>query len=234
MQEYFECQMSKRFQGFKIIRRRRLKSRRYGNRFKPYKTRKDSIFDQFLNEGGEDIYYYIDRLGLSDESEMIVLSSRHHFFYDPDDLITVKAVVNLKPLNCVRKLREFLAGMTGSVPSGCYFIGNFYEGSCKNNLSPMNDNNHAGDAAEPGKTEGGTFFSFQVLNIIFKKWLFIIRKMIKFGKNGILTKKALTLLLEGMSFKMVDMTEMNGLTYFCAQKVSLLEQDNQSTALTAG
>jgi hypothetical protein len=44
-------------------------------------------------------------------------------------------------------------------------------------------------------------------------------RLIDFGSKRYLTKGTVSFLLEEALFKVLDMTEINGVTYFCAQKV---------------
>jgi len=61
-----------------------------------------------IDEGGENFYNYLKSLGLSKKSNLLVLSSKQHYFYDESDLRDVRTLVNLKRLNLIKNPEKFL------------------------------------------------------------------------------------------------------------------------------
>ena len=52
------------------------------------------LFSELSEEVREDLFNYLDRLGLVIASGMLVIPSTRHFFYDADDLKGVKTIEN--------------------------------------------------------------------------------------------------------------------------------------------
>ena len=146
-----------------------------------------------IAEDGDNFFRYLKDLGLSRENDLVVLSSRHHYFYDENELKHVKTLVNLRKLNLIKYLEEFLYTLVQVLPPDTKFLGCFYnyEDSEKNEayfLRPIKRLGH----------KISTLYS---------------------GNEKILNRTRVTEILESFGFKIIDMTEMNGLTYFCAQNL---------------
>jgi hypothetical protein len=159
-------------------------------------------------EGGENFYNYIDWLGLSKEPYLVVLSSMHHYYYDADDLKEIKTVVNLIPLNQIRHIKGFFHSIYHLIPHKCYFIGCFADHKKHYgyifNRNPLYKN--------PESVNHGILSKIPLLNIIYR--------MMDARTEKYLSGKNITLSLEDLGFKVLDMTELDGLTYFCTQKVN--------------
>ena len=50
------------------------------------RTTYNPVYTNLAAEGDENFFHYLNWLGLSNEPNLLVLSSRHHFYYDYDDL----------------------------------------------------------------------------------------------------------------------------------------------------
>ena len=146
-----------------------------------------------LAEDGENFFYYLKRLGLLREKNLVVLSSKHHYFYDENELRHVSTLVNLRKLNMVKYLDEFLFNLVQVLPQHTNLLGCFA------------DNSPSG--------KGEIFFDTPIR---FLKGVFNIldSRMYRY-----LDRKKVKEILEANGFKLVDMTEMNGITYFCSRKV---------------
>ena len=140
-------------------------------------------------EGGESLFRYLKSLNLSREPNLLVLPSNHHYFYDEEDLKDVRTLINLRKLNLIRDPEKFLQNLSKILPEGMNFIGCFSE-----------DNNY--------NWEG--FFSG--LSIRFANFL-------DFKTDNRMNKKDVSELLGKYGFKVIDMTEINGLTYFYSRNV---------------
>ncbi len=145
-----------------------------------------AIVNMIAEDGGS-FFSYLKELGLDRENNLVVLSSRHHYFYDEEELKRVKTLINLKKLNQIKYLDEFLATICKVLPENTRFLGCFI------------DNSHLADSLlHPIRLLKQTVTRLDLLG----------------EKN--LTRKKVTDILESAGFKLDDMTEKNGLTYFCA------------------
>ncbi len=140
-------------------------------------------------EGGESLFRYLKSLNLSREPNLLVLPSNHHYFYDEEDLKDVRTLINLRKLNLIRDPEKFLQNLSKILREGMNFIGCFSE-----------DNNY--------NWEG--FFSG--LSIRFANFL-------DFKTDNRMNKKDVSELLGKYGFKVIDMTEINGLIYFYSRNV---------------
>ena len=167
-------------------------------------------------ENCENFTKYIERLDLSKDPNLVVLSSLHHYYYDADEMTNVKTIINLKELNQIKQLKDFLHSIYHILPPKCNFIGCFVNNKKQSgfvlNTSPSDSYyKRNSDAIENGIVSSSPF-----LNMIFN--------MIDSKTNKYMSERSVSLLLGEYGFKVLDMTEMDGLTYFCAQ--SLRTADN--------
>jgi hypothetical protein len=146
-----------------------------------------------IAEDGDNFFRYLKDLGLSRENDLVVLSSRHHYFYDENELKHVKTLINLRKLNMIKYLDEFLYTLVQLLPPDTKFLGCF------------------SDCTDNGKSE------VSVLSPI-KRLRNKISNLYP-GSERTMNKAKVSEILESFGFKIIDMTEMNGLTYFCSQNV---------------
>jgi hypothetical protein len=174
------------------------------------------VLRTLTNEEGENFVNYIEKLGLAKDPKIVVLSSLHHYYYAAEEMINVKTVVNLKELNQIKQLKDFLHSIFHILPPDCNLIGCFVNNKKQSgfilNTSPSDSYyKRNSDAIENGIASSSPF-----LNMIFN--------MIDSKTNKYMSEHSVSLLLEEHGFKVLDMTENDGLTYFCAQ--SLRTADN--------
>ena len=167
-------------------------------------------------ENCENFTNYIERLDLSKDPNLVVLSSQHHYYYDADEMTNVKTIINLKELNQIKQLKDFLHSIYHILPPKCNFIVCFVNNKKQSgfvlNTSPSDSYyKRNSDAIENGIVSSSPF-----LNMLFN--------MIDSKTNKYMSERSVSLLLGEYGFKVLDMTEMDGLTYFCAQ--SLRTADN--------
>ncbi len=168
---------------------------------------KHPALDLLTAEGGESFYNYIEWLGLASDPGLVVLSSMHHYYYDTDDLRNTQTVVNLLPLNQINNVKGFFHSIYHLIPHKCYFIGCFtdyrkeYVSLFKKD--PVDEHSEAVDQ--------GIISRIPFLNFLFK---LVDRKT-----NRFISGKNVALYLEDLGLKVLDMTELNGKTYFCTRKV---------------
>jgi hypothetical protein len=147
----------------------------------------DTFIENLITEGGETFFNYLRGLGLENERNMMVLSSRHHYCYDYKDLQGVNILINMKILNKMRHLDSFIITVSRGISPETRFIGCFSDSSSINS---------SGFSQRNGKRI--TNYSDSI-------------KDIQFDKDDI------TQLLQSHGFKVCDMTEIKGLTYFMTQ-----------------
>jgi hypothetical protein len=149
------------------------------------------VFDSLLAEGGENFYHYINWLGLGKDPNLMILSSIHHYYYDFNDLKGVKTLINLKKLNEISHIDTFLSNVFRVLPSKASFVGCF------------KDNKIRGGISVP------FYQSFKFLNGLIN--------MIDSKTDRFMTRKDVIKLLESHDFRIVDMTEISSITYFCSE-----------------
>jgi hypothetical protein len=156
------------------------------------KSRTSPVLENILSEGGDGFFRYLNWIGLAKEPNLMVLSSMHHYYYDHKDLIGIRTLINLKKLNQVRHLESFLHTLFRILPSKSYFVGCFKSSS---------QNSTGASFSHPVKFFNG------LINIFDPR------------TERSLSKKSVTKILEENSFKVIDITDINGVTYFWAQNV---------------
>ena len=148
-----------------------------------------------IAEGGINFFRYLKSLHMSGETNLIVLSSKHHYYYDENDLKNVRTLINLKKLNLIKHLDIFLNTLVRILPPNTNFIGCFSDGkTVKENSFPL--------------TNPSRLYS-RLINFLHSRTEYIMKK------NEVLE------LLERNGFKTINMKEMNGLIYFNSQNVGL-------------
>ena len=153
----------------------------------PEEKLSDTQLGTVIAEGGESFFDYLDWLGLARESNMLVLPSGNHYYFDRQDLKDVTTLVNLKKLNLINHLDEFLVTIYNVLSPKTNFIGCFSDRKTNNGAS--------------------------LTSRLYKKFINFIDFKIDFD----IDRKELSMLLASKGFKIIDMTEINGLTYFRTQ-----------------
>jgi hypothetical protein len=140
-------------------------------------------------ECGKNFFRYLKSFNLFKESELLMLSPNNHYYYDEHDLKSIRTLINLKKLNLIKDLDTFLQTLFRILPPNVNFIGCFSD--CKT-------------------LKGNGFLSG--LSARFNN-------LLDPRTDHNLDKKDVSELLGKYGFKVVDMTEMNGLTYFYSRNV---------------
>jgi hypothetical protein len=149
------------------------------------------VFESLLAEGGENFFHYINWLGLAKDPNLMILSSIHHYYYDFNDLKGVKTLINLKRFNQISHIDTFVNNVFRVLPSKANFVGCFKDNKI-----------HSGIAVP-------FYQSFKFLNGLIN--------MIDSKTERFMTRKDVIKLLESHDFRIVDMTEISSITYFCAE-----------------
>jgi hypothetical protein len=171
---------------------------------------KNPFSDKNSVEKGELFSNYLEQLNLPFDPNILILSSSSHYYYESEELKKVKTLVNLKQLNYITQLNEFINSIYFILQPDSYLIGCFSD-----NKNPYR---FLSDSHKPQKITAGQFD--MVENGISSRMPFLnmIYSIMDIRTNRYMTKSMVTLQLEEAEMKVLDMTEINGLTFFCAQK----------------
>lgn len=169
------------------------------------KNGRTPVFDNLVNEGCEHFFPYLDFIGLAKASDILFLSSNKHFFYDAEELKNISTVVNLKPLNQIKEIRSLLHDTFRLMPHRSCFVGCFVNNKKQNMFSDQPTN------LQTDSYENSIESRIPIINKMYN--LFDRRT------NRYLSPRTTRVLLEESGLKVIDMTEINGLTYFYARKV---------------
>ena len=176
-------------------------------------TESDPIIDKLTEEGYESFYDYLIKLGLAKDPDILILPSSNHYYFEVEDIKNVKTIINLKQLNNIKQIKDFFYNIYHILPQKSLFIGSFTESKNISAASSTANKHHQHSTEIVDYVENGITSKISFLNIIYN--------FIDFKTNRFMTKGTVKLLLENSGFKIIDMTEFNGLTYFCSQKVKL-------------
>jgi hypothetical protein len=142
---------------------------------------------------------------------MVVLSARHHYYYDAEEMKNVRSVINVKELNLIKKLNGFLHNIFQLLPQKSFFIGCFVDNSKSSNYELRISNSSLKNKANSDAVENGILSKIPFLNMLYS--------LMDSKTNSYLSKTSVAQLLNEHGFKGLDITELNGLTYFCAQRI---------------
>jgi hypothetical protein len=153
-----------------------------------HETRKNNLVpDKLEAEVDENFKNYLHWHGLANEDNLLVLSSKLHYYYDYEELKDVTTLINLKKLNLVKHLDDFLKTIYSGLSPKTNFIGCFAD----------------------TKSQKGV----NLISRLYKKFINLLDARIDVDINS----QDFSRLLESHGFKIMDMTEINGLTYFRTQ-----------------
>lgn len=159
----------------------------------PKTSRISPVLENIRSEAGIGLIQYLHFLKLEKEPNLMALSSIHHYFYDSDDLKNIKTLINLKKLNNIKSLGSFLQKVVRILPQEAIFIGYF-----------RND------------TGNRSVFSFYQTTKLFNG----VVNYFDSRTDRSLTKDDVSRLLEEHELKVVDITDIKGMTYFCSRNYS--------------
>ncbi|MRS03202.1 hypothetical protein EG832_08270 [bacterium] len=177
----------------------------------PRKSRIDRLFEELPKKARDDFFSFLDQLGLSSDSRMLVIPSTHHFFYDAEELKEVKTVVNLRQLNHIREIKDFLRTVSDLLPPKSSFVGCFVDNKTSNGLSDRYSNLPGYDPDKTEAYENGIESRIPFINRMYS--------FMDLRTNRYLTRRSVTSLLMECGLRVAGMKELNGITYFCTQKI---------------
>jgi hypothetical protein len=155
------------------------------------RTIENPVLHDLIAEGGESFLNYLECHGLATEDNTLVLSSKHHFYYDPNELESVTTLINVKKLNLIKHLDAFLQSIVHVLSPESNFIG------CFSDWKTQKDNG--------------------ISSRMFKGFLNFIDAKIDVEFD----RKEVSKLLESHGLKVIDMREINGMTYFRAKHIKI-------------
>ena len=170
------------------------------------------LFDELSDAAREDLIEYLDRMGLINEADILVIPSTRHYFYDAEDMKGIKTIVNLRQLNHVREVRDFLRTIVDLLSVKSNFVGCFVDNKVQNGFSDKYSNLPREISEKAEAYENGIESRIPFINRMYS--------FIDSRTNRYLTKRAVTHLLEECGLQIIGMTELNGLTYFWTQKIN--------------
>jgi len=170
------------------------------------------LFDELSDSAREDLIEYLDRMGLLNEADILVIPSTRHYFYDAEDMKGIKTIVNLRQLNHVREVRDFLRTIVDLLSVKSNFVGCFVDNKVQNGFSDKYSNLPREISEKAEAYENGIESRIPFINRMYS--------FIDSRTNRYLTKRAVTHLLEECGLQIIGMTELNGLTYFWTQKIN--------------
>jgi hypothetical protein len=171
----------------------------------------NEVIDELITEGGQSFYNYVDSRGLSKDASLIVLSSRHHYYYDYEEMNNAKTVVNLKELNRIKEIKSLLHSHLHFLPQRCNFVGCFVNSKNVERFTLRKDLTSVEKNRDSDNVELGIVSRFPFINMLYS--------LMDLKTNKYLSEKSVALMLGVHGFKIMDMKEVNGLTFFHSQKV---------------
>jgi hypothetical protein len=170
------------------------------------------LFSELNSDVRNDLISYLEGMGMDAERAILVIPSSRHYFYDAEDMKGVKTIVNLKQLNYVREIRDFLHKISELLPQDSSFVGCFIDNKSQSGFSDKYSNLPKNISEKAEAYENGIESRIPFINRMYS--------FIDLKTNRYLTRKTVTNLLEECSLQLIGMTELNGVTYFHTRKKS--------------
>lgn len=172
----------------------------------------DNLFAELNTSVRQDLISYLEEVGLVSDPAILVIPSSRSFFYDAEDLKGMRTVINLKQLNYVREIRDFLHKVSELLPQDSSFVGCFIDNKSQNGFSDKYSNLPKELSEKAEAYENGIESRIPFINRMYS--------FIDLKTNRYLTRRTVTNLLEECNLQLVGMTGLNGLTYFHAKRRS--------------
>ncbi len=171
---------------------------------------------KILLESGKEVYDFISVHADIESRKTLIISSDK-----PDEVLCLanyNSLINLRKVNDIRYINKFFEGLNSKMSDGDFFIGSFETFSAKRNRKLI------GKVPVIRQLYFASEFLFKrvVPKIeLFKKLYFSITK----GKGRLMSKAEGLGRLVSCGFEILDVTAINGLTYYVARKVGLPKFD---------
>ncbi len=144
---------------------------------------------------GSDLYQYLKNNGFPEDSGFLLISPNQHYYYDEEDLKNIRSLLNLNKLNNIRHLDRFLHNLFRILPAGANFIGCFHDSK---------------------KLNGNNKYPLYQPSVLLNK----IRNFLDSRTDHYINRDEVFALLKLNGFKVLNMTEINGVTYFYSQMIA--------------
>jgi len=139
---------------------------------------------------GKNFFRYLKNFNLAKDPDLLILPPNNHYYFDEKELRNVRTLVNLKNLNLIKDLNSFLFTLVRILPQNANFVGYFSYNKF-------------------------TFTGYGLTGLSTR-----INKMLDLKTDHNMDKKEFSERLQKFGFRIIDMTEINGLTFFYTQKKS--------------
>ena len=148
-------------------------------------------------------------LGLSRDPKLVVLSSVHHYYYDAEDMTSVRTVVNLKEFNQIKEINQHAS---------------FHVPYSASQMLPdrilCRQQKTERIFTQEKITPGSDLISEEEKNGIVSRIPFLntIFTILDAKAHKYLSERIVTQLFTKNGFNVMDMTELEGLTFFLCSK----------------
>jgi hypothetical protein len=169
--------------------------------------------EDLLCEAGEEALNYFGSFNLIQKPNFIILSSVRHYLYDAEELKRVKTLINLKAINEMRRAKFQIRSMNNVLPEKGHLAGCFIDYKREKERIRKNYPQVIGLILIMMNSFGNRILPrIPIVGLIYA---FVYDGRIKFWKK----EEVCTLLVKN-GFNVINMHEINGLTYFISQKVN--------------
>lgn len=174
-------------------------------------SERNPVSEILATEGYENMSIFLQELGLASDQNVVILSSQHHYYYDEEEMKNVKTIINLKVLNQVKELKSLLNSIFSILGQNSYFIGCFVDNKRINGYELGINSSASRDRDSFDYLENGIVSHIPFINMLYS--------IMDLKTNKFMSFESVSTILEEHGFKVLDMKEINGLTYFHSQKV---------------
>lgn len=170
------------------------------------------IYSELVDEVGEDVLLYLSEFPCLKSPNILFLSSVRHYLYDSKELSQVDTLINFRALNGTRHISFYLQTMNQLLPEEGYFIGCFVD------YSTFREEFRS---RRPTTLRYIFLMSYIFVNRVIPRvpLLNAFQSAMIHGKKKCLTPSEVVCHLDKHGFKVLDMTVIDGVTYFVSQKI---------------
>lgn len=170
---------------------------------------RDGIYEKLASEGYESLIDYIERLGMKEDQSYMILSPNNHLYYDAYEFENVDVVMNLRHLNHIKQVKDYLASLCHLLPMKSYLVGSFIDRKSLFNFGTSQSEDQNRSEEKFDLVENGIESRIPLVNLLYN--------IMDARTNKVISKRMVRFLLEKEGMKVVDISEHNDITYFCAQ-----------------
>ncbi|MBN1500902.1 MAG: hypothetical protein JW982_12135 [Spirochaetes bacterium] len=160
-----------------------------GNNTSTRSNKSDQNFINIITTGGEILHRYLKSQGIPEKSDLIILTPNHHYYYDESDMRNISTLINLKKLNQIKHLEKFLHSLFRILPADANFIGCFSDSRNRKRRIKLY-------LSDPSR----------LLNKF--------RNFLDSKTDRDMDRNEVLKLFAANGFRIIDMTEIDGITYF--------------------